>query len=31
MAMTPADARFLFHRALGLVHRGFTSLRTRGW
>jgi GT2 family glycosyltransferase/glycosyltransferase involved in cell wall biosynthesis len=31
MSMTPADARFLFRRALGLVHRGFASLRMRGW
>ena len=30
MSMTPADARFLFQRALGLVHRGLASLRTRG-
>jgi O-antigen biosynthesis protein len=31
MSMTPADARFFFRRALGLVHRGLSSLRMRGW
>jgi GT2 family glycosyltransferase len=31
MSMTPADARFLFKRAIGLMHRGLTSLRMRGW
>ncbi|HVQ33954.1 MAG TPA: glycosyltransferase family 2 protein, partial [Lysobacter sp.] len=31
MSMSPADARFLFKRALGLVHRGLASLRLRGW
>lgn len=31
MSMTPADARFFLRRALGLFHRGFASLRTRGW
>ena len=31
MSMTPADAGFFFRRALGLLHRGLASLRTRGW
>ncbi|UHQ19817.1 glycosyltransferase [Lysobacter sp. KIS68-7] len=31
MSMTPADARFFFRRALGLVHRGLSSLHARGW
>ena len=31
MSMTPADARFLVRRALGLLHRGLASLRVRGW
>jgi O-antigen biosynthesis protein len=31
MSFSLADARFMFHRGLGLVRRGWTSLRTRGW
>lgn len=31
MPFSLADARFLLDRALGLVRRGATSLRTRGW
>ena len=31
MSLSLADARFLFDRALGLLRRGATSLRTRGW
>ncbi|GAA4784571.1 glycosyltransferase [Lysobacter hankyongensis] len=31
MSFTPADLRFLFHRGLGLIRRGWTSLRSRGW
>jgi GT2 family glycosyltransferase/glycosyltransferase involved in cell wall biosynthesis len=31
MPFTPADLRFLFHRGLGLIRRGWSSLRTRGW
>jgi GT2 family glycosyltransferase len=31
MSLSLADARFLFDRALGLLRRGVTSLRTRGW
>ncbi|MEQ1512677.1 MAG: glycosyltransferase [Lysobacteraceae bacterium] len=31
MSFSLADARFLLHRGLGLVRRGWTSLRTRGW
>ncbi|MEO6263647.1 MAG: glycosyltransferase, partial [Luteimonas sp.] len=31
MSSSLADARFLFVRALGLVRRGLTSLKTRGW
>lgn len=29
--MSLADMRFLFERMRGLLHRGVTSLRTRGW
>ncbi|NOT88992.1 MAG: glycosyltransferase [Lysobacter sp.] len=31
MSFSLADARFLLHRGLGLVRRGWASLRTRGW
>ncbi|KAF1720347.1 glycosyltransferase [Pseudoxanthomonas wuyuanensis] len=31
MSFSLSDARFLFHRALGLFRRGLASLRTRGW
>jgi len=31
MSFSLAEARFLFDRALGLVRRGLTSVRTRGW
>lgn len=31
MPWSTADARFLWQRASGLVHRGLASLRTRGW
>ena len=31
MSVTPADLRFMFLRGLGLVRRGWTSLRARGW
>ena len=31
MSISLADARFLWRRALGLIRRGMTSLRTRGW
>ncbi|BCT91608.1 glycosyl transferase family protein [Lysobacter helvus] len=31
MSMPLADARFLFHRATGLLRRGWASLRARGW
>ena len=31
MAFTPADLRFMVQRGLGLIHRGWASLRTRGW
>lgn len=31
MSFSLADARFLIHRGLGLIRRGWTSLRTRGW
>jgi len=31
MSLSLADARFLFDRALGLLRRGATSLKTRGW
>lgn len=31
MSLSLADARFLFDRALGLLRRGTTSLKTRGW
>src|SRR5690606_6820857 len=30
MPYTPADARFMLHRAAGLLRRGWLSLRTRG-
>jgi O-antigen biosynthesis protein len=31
MSFSPADARFFLHRGLGLIRRGWASLRTRGW
>lgn len=31
MPFSLADARFLFDRGLGLIRRGWSSLRTRGW
>jgi O-antigen biosynthesis protein len=31
MAFSPADLRFMLHRGLGLIRRGWVSLRTRGW
>lgn len=31
MSFSLADARFIVHRGLGLIRRGWTSLRTRGW
>ncbi|WP_242112960.1 glycosyltransferase [Luteimonas aquatica] len=31
MSFSLVDARFLFDRATGLLHRGLLSLRTRGW
>lgn len=31
MSFSLADARFLLHRGLGLIRRGWASLRTRGW
>jgi GT2 family glycosyltransferase/glycosyltransferase involved in cell wall biosynthesis len=31
MPVSPADLRFMFLRGLGLVRRGWTSLRARGW
>lgn len=31
MSFSSSDARFLFHRARGLIRRGLASLRTRGW
>ena len=31
MSMSPADVRFLFDRVRGLIRRGLTSLRMRGW
>ena len=31
MSFSLADARFMFRRGLGLIRRGWTSLRTRGW
>ncbi|MEJ7746913.1 MAG: glycosyltransferase [Luteimonas sp.] len=31
MSFSMADARFLFDRSMGLIHRGLLSLRTRGW
>jgi O-antigen biosynthesis protein len=31
MAFSPADARFLIDRGLGLIRRGVSSLRSRGW
>jgi GT2 family glycosyltransferase/glycosyltransferase involved in cell wall biosynthesis len=29
--LAPADLRFLLHRGLGLIRRGWASLHTRGW
>ena len=31
MSFSLADLRFLWHRGLGLIRRGWASLRTRGW
>lgn len=31
MPVSTADLRFLLHRGLGLIRRGWASLRTRGW
>ncbi|MFD0725978.1 glycosyltransferase [Lysobacter brunescens] len=31
MPVSPADLRFMFLRGLGLLRRGWTSLRARGW
>ncbi|UUF80200.1 glycosyltransferase [Xanthomonas oryzae pv. oryzae] len=31
MSMSLADARYLFNRILGLIHRSMASMRTRGW
>ncbi|ASL01634.1 glycosyltransferase [Xanthomonas citri] len=31
MSMSLADARYLFNRVLGLIHRSVASMRTRGW
>jgi GT2 family glycosyltransferase/glycosyltransferase involved in cell wall biosynthesis len=31
MPVSIADLRFLLHRGLGLIRRGWASLRTRGW
>lgn len=31
MSMSPADVRFLLDRVRGLIRRGLTSLRMRGW
>ncbi len=31
MSVSPADLRFMFLRGLGLIRRGWTSLRARGW
>jgi GT2 family glycosyltransferase len=31
MSLSPADLRFMLHRGLGLIRRGWASLRTRGW
>lgn len=31
MAFSTADLRFMLHRGLGLIRRGWASLRTRGW
>ena len=31
MSMSLADARYLFNRVLGLIHRSMASMRTRGW
>lgn len=31
MSMSVADARYLFNRVLGLIHRSVASMRTRGW
>ena len=31
MSFSPADLRFMLHRGLGLIRRGWASLRTRGW
>ena len=31
LSFSLADARFLYDRGLGLIRRGMTSLRTRGW
>ena len=31
MSFSMADARFMIHRGMGLVRRGWASLHTRGW
>lgn len=31
MSFSPADLRFMLRRGLGLIRRGWASLRTRGW
>lgn len=31
MSFSPADLRFIIRRGLGLIRRGWASLRTRGW
>ncbi|MEA9746082.1 glycosyltransferase [Xanthomonas campestris pv. raphani] len=31
MSMSLANARYLFNRVLGLIHRSVASMRTRGW
>lgn len=31
MSFSPADLRFMFSRGLGLIRRGWASLRIRGW
>ncbi|WP_164739162.1 glycosyltransferase [Xanthomonas sp. BRIP62415] len=31
MSISLADARYLFNRVLGLIHRSVASMRTRGW
>ena len=31
MSLSPADLRFMLGRGMGLIRRGWASLRTRGW